>query len=344
MSDGHRGFSVESCPNMDFKTAASRRDFTMNAMGYDVEKHCILDPYNGQSDIKSKQLRHVSNAFGEDPLRVYRAMQFAARFDFNVMPETIALCRDINVGELAKERVFEEVKKLLLLAQKPSKGFDFLRKCGISDHFKELFDCINIPQDNRWHMEGDVWIHTLMVIDEMAKRRPKEQSRALRLMLAAVCHDLGKVKATRLKDGVWVAYGHDVVGVDSADTLLRRMTDENALIESVKILVREHMQPLLLYLSSLNNPVKNATIRKLALRIPLPDLLLLANADHYGRIIADESARENLQIQWLTERAKMLGVLEQPPSALLQGRDLVDLGIQEGPKMGKLLRMPLRRN
>jgi len=124
VAKGHRGFDVQVDGKMDFKTASRRRDFTVNAMGYDIERQCFLDPFNGQRDIDDQVLRHIDdNSFAEDPLRVYRAVQFCARFSFDLAEETEVLCKQMvgegMLEELPKERVYTEWKKLLLKAKNP---------------------------------------------------------------------------------------------------------------------------------------------------------------------------------------------------------------------------------
>ena len=126
---GHRGFMVDCIPDLTFAEAAARRDFTVNAMMYDPLDQEFIDPWNGRQDLEQKILRHVSSHFSEDPLRVLRAMQFAARFDFTIAPETIALCREIPGNELAIDRIAAEWDKLLLKGKAIARGIDFLAQC-----------------------------------------------------------------------------------------------------------------------------------------------------------------------------------------------------------------------
>jgi len=171
---GHRGFSVEVDGALDFKTAARRRDFTVNALGYVVEKKAFLDPFGGLEDIKQKRLQHIDDeTFIEDPLRVYRAVQFCARFEFELDSKTKALCQDMVdrglLEELPKERVYSEWNKLLVKAAKPSVGFELMRELGLlKRYFPELHALVGVLQSPVWHPEGDVWVHTMMTVDEMA--------------------------------------------------------------------------------------------------------------------------------------------------------------------------------
>ncbi|MBD3808533.1 MAG: CCA tRNA nucleotidyltransferase, partial [Epsilonproteobacteria bacterium] len=172
-SSGHKGFDVVCNGKMDFKSAAIRRDFTINAIGYDMASGEVLDPFNGLTDIKRKIVRCVSkDTFAEDPLRVYRAAGFCARFGFGIDDDTLMHCSQMTKKDefksLPKERIFVEFKKILLKSPKPSVGFELLRQMGVINHFPELYNIIDIPQSHIHHPEGDVWIHTMMVIDEMA--------------------------------------------------------------------------------------------------------------------------------------------------------------------------------
>lgn len=174
---GHRGFDVEVDGTLSYKKAAMRRDFTINALGYEIETQQFIDPFGGEDDMQAKLLRHIDDAtFIEDPLRVYRAVQFCAWFGYALAEETFVLCQkmvaDGMLDELAKERVYTEWQKLLLKSPKPSVGFELMRELGIiKRYFPELHALIDIPQSPKWHPEGDVWIHTMMTLDEMAKLR-----------------------------------------------------------------------------------------------------------------------------------------------------------------------------
>ena len=135
---GHRAFEVKTDPNLTFEQAAKRRDFTINAMGMELPNLKIIDPYNGQEDLKNKILRHVSSAFAEDSLRVLRGVQFAARFELRAAKETIELCRTLSLNDLSRERIEEEFRKWLLKGVKPSYGLDFYREVGLEKMFPEI--------------------------------------------------------------------------------------------------------------------------------------------------------------------------------------------------------------
>src|SRR3989338_2589134 len=216
---GHKVFVVQSDSNLTFEQASKRRDFTINAMGIDLETGKLLDPHEGQTDLKNKILRHVSDAFEEDPLRVFRACQFAARFEFKIHHDTLQKCLALEseLNTLPWERIGEEFKKLLL-AQKPSIGLQALLDTRALSLFPELEALIGCQQDPAWHPEGDVWIHTLMVTDEAAKL-----SDSLMIRLAALCHDLGKPPTTQFEDGRWRSKNHEAAGAAPTKSFLDKL-------------------------------------------------------------------------------------------------------------------------
>jgi tRNA nucleotidyltransferase (CCA-adding enzyme) len=364
---GHRGFTVVTDGALDFATAARRRDFTINAMGYDVANDAWLDPYGGRKDLADRVLRHVdAETFVEDPLRVYRAVQFAARFEMKLDEETFALCRRMvmqgQLDELPRERVWAEWQKLLLRSKRPSIGFDLMRDLGITErYFPQLHAIIDVPQSPEYHPEGDVWTHTMMAVDAMAKeleiRNEKlEISDKDRLvyMLAILCHDLGKATHTTIEyDGKVELYdpsthyplltthsslhirsiGHEAAGVDPTRAMLEKLTGEKALVEAVLPLVEHHLKPANYY----RNGAKAKTIRRLSTKVSIRDLILVAKADFLGRDRDDARSGIDPAGEWLTERAQALGVYESPPAPLLHGRDLIALGMEPSPRFGELL-------
>src|SRR4051812_10173510 len=154
---GHKGFSVQPDPFLTFEQASSRRDFTLNSMGIKVPEMELADCHGGYRDLQAGVLRHVGPAFSEDPLRVLCAVQFAARFEFDIAPETQDLCRQLSLAELPMERIYGEFKKLMLKAARPSLGLEWMRKLGLLEYFPELKALIGVEQEPEWHPEGDVW-------------------------------------------------------------------------------------------------------------------------------------------------------------------------------------------
>jgi tRNA nucleotidyltransferase (CCA-adding enzyme) len=336
---GHKGFSVSPDPRLGFPEASSRRDFTINSMGIRIPEMELADPHGGRRDLEARLLRHVSPAFSEDPLRALRAVQFAARFGLDIHPETQALCRSLSpaLRELPMERIQGEFKKLLLKADRPSLGMEWLRKLDLLVHFPELQALIGVQQEPEWHPEGDVWTHNNMVLDEAAKLRRDEYGEFdnLALMLGALCHDLGKPLTTAFTDGRWRSPAHDVRGEEPTRAFLDRITREAALVETVVGFVREHLKPALLYKA--RHEVKPSAIRRLALKVDIEKLVRVARADHLGRTTPDALAREFPAGEWLLEQSRRLDVLDNRPKPFLTGKHLLALGMKPGPEMGKVI-------
>ena len=329
---GHKGFEVHSDPALSVAEAASRRDFTINAISWDPLSGEILDPTGGVLDLEQRVLRHVSEKFAEDPLRVLRGMQFAARFELQVAPETVELCRTIEPEGLARERIFGEWKKLMTQGRKPSLGLAFLRDCGWVRYFPELEVLIDCPQEPEWHPEGDVWIHTLHVLDAFAEERLDEEWEDLVVGFGCLCHDLGKPATTEFIDGRIRSKGHEEEGECPTRTFLERMTNQDNLVEEVVPLVREHLKPTILYKADAGA----GAIRRLARRVGRIDRLVrVARADHKGRppLPFDGFPAG----AWLLEQARNLELAAQAPKPIILGRHLIELGLAPGPHFKELL-------
>jgi tRNA nucleotidyltransferase (CCA-adding enzyme) len=334
---GHRGFVVDLDPGISQEEACSRRDFTINAMLRDVLSGEIRDYFGGQDDLKAGILRHVGPAFEEDPLRVYRLMQFAARFDMEAVPETLELCRRMDLSELAPERVFEEFAKLMLLSKRPSRGWRVAEEAGILDYHPELLALVGCPQDPHWHPEGDVWVHTLMTVDAAVESRNGERFHDLALMFGALCHDLGKPSTTfPREDGRIVSPGHCESGAPLARQFMERICNSKELIESVERFTLLHLRPMQLYQA--RKKVGPGAIRRLALLVNIKELLEIARADHYGRSTKDALELDFPAGKWLLDIAEDLKVQEQAAEPLLLGRHLLEQGFTPGLEMGKVLK------
>ena len=343
VSSGHRGFDISIDGALNYKEAAKRRDFTINSLGYDIQKNKILDPYGGIDDINNLILRHINNkSFIEDPLRVYRGVQFCARFNLSMDKETKKLCKDMvnrgNLDELPKERVYEEFKKLLLKSKKPSIGFELMRQLGIiKRYFKPLYKIIGVPQSPKWHPEGDVWTHTMMSLDAMASILENidnlTQKDKLKLMFAILCHDLGKATTTKIIDGEIRALNHDIAGVEPTQKFLEILTNEQDFIDSIKPLVRYHLMPSMLYKSN----AKDGAIRRLSTKVNIKELILVAKADFLGRTTKEAKLGVYEAGEWLLNRSKDLNILDKPPKPLIMGKDLITLGLKPSPKFKEIL-------
>lgn len=336
---GHKGFVIDTDPTMSFIEAASRRDFTINAMGIDVQSQELLDAHEGLNHLHQKRLKHVSPAFVEDPLRVLRAAQFGARFSFILDPETVLLCQALEeeLKTLSRERIFEEMKKLLF-AQKPSLGFIILHQTKALSLFPELAAMIDCPQDPLWHPEGDVWIHTLMVIDQAARLTKEallDEEQRLIVMAGALCHDVGKPPTTKEIDGRIRSLAHDEAGVPLTESLLSRMAFPPRLIPEVSALVKEHLKPYQLYKT--RDEVSDGAIKRLTLRVNIDRLLLVSQADFFGRTTEDALSGVDPSCGWLKDKITHLLGNEKAPKPILQGRHLIALGYKPGPLFSEML-------
>ncbi len=338
---GHRGIAVEGDPGLSVEEASRRRDFTVNAMLFDPATGEILDHWGGRRDLDARVLRAVdARTFGEDPLRALRAVQFAARYELAVDEATAALCAAMPLAELPPERVFGEIEKLLLKARRPSLGLALLKAWGMLPVVApELLPLEATPQDPGWHPEGNVWAHTLQVVDEAAALLGDlgdDRPRQLAVMLGALCHDLGKPATTRFEDGRIRSRGHEEAGLPPTTALLDRWNVHTLLGYDVRsqvlALVAHHLKPGQLYDD--RERVGNGAIRRLARKCE-PDLLYrVARADCLGR---RPGAFEPVAMEWFRERVRELDVAVRPPEPLLMGRDVIALGVTPGPEVGRVL-------
>ncbi len=330
----HTDFVVEGDPEMSPAEAATRRDFTINAISCDPLTGEILDPFKGVDDLQTRRLRHVSAAFTEDPLRVLRGMQFVARFELTPAPETIDLCRLLSPEHLPPERLWEEWKKLILKGRAISDGLRFLQACDWLRHFPELEALVGCQQDPKWHPEGDVWTHTLHCLDAFAAHRIGDEWEDLVVGLAVLCHDFGKPETSYFDEsnGRIRSPRHDIEGVPVARRFLERLTRQKKIFEEVLPLVEQHMRPLALH----RDRAGDSAVRRLAARVKRLDRLVrVAFADKAGRppIEVDEFPEG----EWLLDKAKQLEIQDNAPKPILLGRHLIELGVKPGPHFGKIL-------
>lgn len=357
---GHRGFEVKTDPNMSFEDAARRRDFTINSMSSDPLSGELIDPFNGLTDLRERRLKVTDpERFKDDPLRVLRGLQFISRFGLEVEPATVRILQEMAplLKELPKERILDEWKKLLLKSEKPSLGLCAGMTLGILHEIHpELPPLRETPQEPEWHPEGDVWIHTLMVVDEAAKivkREKLNDEQAFTIMLSSLCHDLGKPLTTSTKDGRIISHEHEQAGEEPTKKFLDQINADNLTREKVVKLVVNHLTPTLFYINDAvrGQTVKDGAIRRLAKRLfpaTIQELVYVAEADHLGRGIFEspESAEELLlptkdfpSGPWLLARARELAVEDSKPADLTQGRDWLTFGFKPGKNVGKLIQL-----
>lgn len=343
---GHRAFVIEGDPLMSFADASKRRDFTINAILKDPITGEVIDPFDGRRDIEQGVLRAVSaETFGEDSLRVLRAVQFAARFEFRIAPETVELCRAIDLSDLPAERIWGELEKLLLRAQRPSIGLGWLHALGVLEKlFPEIHALIDVPQDPEWHPEGDVFVHTRLTVDRARELIDElSYSRQVTVMVAALAHDFGKPATTEFIEGRLRSRGHEAAGVPPAESFLTRINlntiDGYNVRAQVIALVREHLKPGEFFKK--RDEVSEGAFRRLARRCE-PDLLYrVAKADSLGRNapwVPQEKWYGSEAQEWFIQRARELDVEQCAPEPLLLGRHLLALGVEAGPRVGEITR------
>jgi tRNA nucleotidyltransferase (CCA-adding enzyme) len=336
---GHRGFDVTGDPSMSVADAARRRDFTVNAISWDPLADEYLDPFDGRGDLARGTLRAVDAiTFRDDSLRVLRAVQFAARFGLTLDADTHALCRTMSLDDLAAERVWGEIEKLLF-APRPSVGFALALELGaVQQLFPELLALVGCQQEPEWHPEGDVWVHTLQVIDQARGRvddlaRPQQ----IAVMLGAICHDLGKPATTAVVEGRIRSIDHEEQGVAPATLLLDRLRvqsiDGYDVRKQVLGMVAQHLKPGMWF--KVRDEVGDGAFRRLAAKVDLELLARLAKADCLGRAPGTFNCDA---MDWFLERARALGVEHRPPAPILLGRHLLALGLAPGPRLGEILR------
>lgn len=338
VAEGHTGFAVTYDPGMSFEDAARRRDVTINSIGYDLLEDELLDPLGGRKDLEAKVLRATDPAhFSEDPLRGLRVAQFAARFEMTPDDELKRLCRELDLSELSAERILAELDKILLKSDRPSIAFEVLRETSLLRFFPEIASTIDVPQDPEWHPEGDVFVHTMMVIDEAARlRRGDEDDRAL--MYAALCHDFGKPLTTEHFEGRIRSHNHDDEGAAVAERFLERLRAPASLVRRVRALVRHHLAPGLYY----RGDAKPKAYRRLARDLEaegasLELLLLVATADHFGRTTEDALARRFPAGDHFRRQMEELEIEDEAPRDAVMGRHLIARGMKPGKQFGDIL-------
>lgn len=335
---GHRGFEIHCDPGLSFEEASRRRDLTVNSIGFDPLTGELLDPHGGCEDLAAGVLRATDpGPFTDDPLRGLRVAQFAARFEMRPDAQLVSLCSGLDLSELSAERIFQEFRKLLRKGRRPSAGLEFLRITGLVRFFPELAALMGTRQDPEWHPEGDVWVHTLMVVDEAAAARTGGDDDEA-LMFGALCHDLGKPETTVEARGHIRSPAHDVRGVERATAFLQRMRAPGALIEQVGALVKHHLAPM----AFVKNGATSRGYRRLARQlqtagVSLELLVRVARADHLGRTTDEARARSFAAGDTFAARAAELLIEHEGPADVVMGRHLIARGRTPGRAFAPLL-------
>lgn len=336
---GHKDFEVYVDPYIGTHAAARRRDFTINALMKNILTGEIVDEFNGLNDLKNHIIRHVdSSTFREDSLRVLRACQFAARFNFKIASETINLCKTMDLSTMPKERIAGELSKALLKAKKPSVFFNSLYECEQTKWFKEVYTLKGIKQDSEYHPEGDVYMHTMSVLDQAGGLFPTgidNPDRYLPFMLSALCHDFGKVNTTEINSkGRLCALNHEITGIPIANDFLGRIYNNKGFIKYVDNMIKYHMKAH----SCFNNRSKTKTTNLMFDKLLYPkDFILLVYADSTGH---DLDNLDNRQFNMFLEKAmtesgfltdRYLDYGKRISESHITADDLIELGLNPSP-------------
>ncbi|CAN5188197.1 CCA tRNA nucleotidyltransferase [soil metagenome] len=328
-------------PYMKIEDAFKRRDLTINAMGIDLSTDELVDPWGGCADLQKGILRAPDAAlFKEDPLRLFRVMQFIGRFGFTPDKELNDLCAHMDLSTISVERIESEFDKLLLKSAQPSLGLRWLEKIGrLKEIFPELHATVGIKQEHDWHPEGDVFEHSMQAIDAGAQLSYESPEQKLIALFALMCHDLGKVSTTHLIDGRLRSHGHEEAGVPLAKSLLKRITRRVDLIHAVEKLVRHHMAPGQFPKNNAKLPAYKRLATKLAPDVSMELLARISLADKRGRNPESNKPliKDVPEVEQFLQMAQKANVVYKPEEPLLLGRDL-EGKVEPGPKMGKLLK------
>lgn len=316
IGEGHKDFEIVVDPYIGTKEAALRRDFTINSMMLDAITGELIDNYNGLEDLKNRVIRHIdTKTFIEDPLRVFRACQFAARFNFEIDKETIKLCSSMNVNALSKERIEEELKKALLYSKKPSLFFNYLKEMNKLQYwFKELNDCVGYEQNPRKHPEGDVFEHTMLSLDEAVLYRDVV-SNPYNYMVLVLVHDFGKLKTKADTDEGVHFYGHENYLTD-IETFLNRVISSNDTKKYVLEMVPRHMRGHKIFKDNLSEYESNKWFDGISFP---KDLVYFAVADKANH-------RDPQRLIFLLKRYDIYTKTINESS--ITGKDLLSLGIK----------------
>ncbi|MBN2227760.1 MAG: HD domain-containing protein [candidate division Zixibacteria bacterium] len=323
---GHREFDVSFDPDMRIEDDLGRRDFTINAMAFSLSDRELIDPLGGRVDLENCRIRMVSTrSFPEDPLRMLRAIQFAARFEFEIEPKTFKAIREnaALITTVSQERIAAELTKLLVLADRPSIGFRLMQKSGLlAEILPELEETVDVDQPGGYH-KYDVFEHSIRAVDAS----PKD----LRVRLAALFHDITKPRAKRATEDGATFYGHENSGAKVARAVMKRLRFSSDLTADVVTLVERHM-----FTTAVTDKGMRRLIRRTGQEL-IFDLLDLRRADveaqGMGGITDDVDEFED-RIKAELEKKPPFGFSD----LALNGDDLMELfGLRPSPLIGQVL-------
>lgn len=338
---GHRGFSTEVDSTMSPTEAASRRDLTINSMLQNPFTGVIFDPFNGKLDLQNKTLRATNpERFLEDSLRALRVCQFAARFDMQPDPTLVDICKQADLSDLPGERIYEEFKKLLLKGKKPGYGFELLRTLNLARFMPEIHALDKCPQHHEYHAEGDTFTHTGMALNIATGFRNGDEKHDLALMFGIMCHDLGKPPTTKFDEvkNRWVSNSHDEEGVEPTRTFLNRLRAPNDLIDTVCVLVREHLQPFMLVKQNAGLSAYRRLSRRMG-NVSIQLLSEIAISDGEGRICNLSYKQQRTDIEKFLKLCTDAGVDQNRACTdIVMGRHVLARGVAPGPQVGEVLK------
>lgn len=339
---GHKEFKIKTGENITIEEDLARRDITINSIAQNVLTKEIIDPFNGIQDIKNKIIRATTEAFSEDPLRVYRVARFVSSLNFTVEENTIKLMNELKteLSTLSKERVFVEFTKALK-TEKPSLFFEVLRQANVLDiHFKEINDLIGVEQPKKYHPEGDAYTHTMLVLDYASKETPK-----LEIRYSALVHDLGK--GLTPKEEYPHHYNHEINGVELVNKLSNRIGVPNNWRKCGKTACREHMRGGIFY--KMKPSTKIDFIERVSKsQLGLEGLQIVVNADRLSSQRANISksnltneVQSNLMNSNIENQEKLTDfkTIGERCLAEVNGNDIrKKFGIEPGIELGMKLR------
>ena len=336
---GHKGFMVKPDKDLSPQEAAKRRDFTINSMSKNIMGE-IFDWFGGMKDLEERILRHTSEFFADDPLRVMRGFQFAGRFDMNMHPDTVELSESLKdeFDDLAPERIWIEFEKWASKSVKPSKGIDVLVQTRWIENFPELHALEDCEQEPEWHPEGTVLIHSALACDKAVQICEREGLDQTIHVLAALLHDIGKPATTFVNDaGRIVSPKHASVGSPIAEEFLEKMKAPKNLIAKVSFLVKHHMW--LQSIQKMTPAIVARMVRKLQeVDLTMKDLTVIIESDHSARPPLEGGLPE-----MMTEALELAEQMNDKVEPIVMGRHLIEiiseleLDVKPGPVFGDIL-------
>jgi tRNA nucleotidyltransferase (CCA-adding enzyme) len=315
----------------DIIASTRHRDLTINALVLTPDG-VFHDPHGGLTDIDNRMLRHIDDVhFGDDPIRVLRIMRLAAQLDFGVHPTTAAVAARLlpHASQLTPDRVWNEWRRWAL-SDYPRQGLIALHQCGWLPAYPMLVPLVSCPQDPVYHPEGDVWVHTGFVCQyAVVTGADLAEEQRIMLLLAALCHDLGKPYTTSVSEGRIISPGHAAEGVPYTEQFLGLIHAPERFVEPINALVREHM-------AVFGAVVSPRMVRRLAARLHPTDIDLWSRLTH-----ADGGGSPPLPVRnhgaEVMALAQQLQVVDEKPVALVRGEHVLALGVAPGKRVGELL-------